>query len=197
MSEARHDHVFLGARHGEAECNVRATLALTLAMMALEIVDSAQASAQFHEHAHLHADHNLRAAVAHVIADAAVSIFVIIGLSLAAMFGWCVMDPLAALLGAVVIASWSLQLIRAIGAVLLDMNPDANLAAQWQAAVERDGDHLLDLHLWRPGPGHLGAIVSVRTKSGLCPLLASYGRGVVGLGSAGGVRRAAKSRATV
>jgi hypothetical protein len=31
--------------------------------------------------------------------------------------------------------------------------------------IESDGDQLGDLHLWRLGPGHLGAIVSVSTKA--------------------------------
>jgi Co/Zn/Cd efflux system component len=29
--------------------------------------------------------------------------------------------------------------------------------------IEVDGDRLADLHLWRLGPGHLGAIVTVAT----------------------------------
>jgi Co/Zn/Cd efflux system component len=33
------------------------------------------------------------------------------------------------------------------------------------AAVEDEGDQLADLHLWRLGPGHLGAIVSVVTPA--------------------------------
>ena len=46
------------------------------------------------------------------------------------------------------------------------MNPDPHLAAKSCAsAVERDGDTLLDLHLWQLGPGHLGAILSVETAS--------------------------------
>ncbi len=66
----------------------------------------------------------LRAAVIHVAADAAVSILVIIGLLLARAFGWLWMDPLAGIVGACVIASWSYGLIRDTGAILLDMNPD-------------------------------------------------------------------------
>jgi Co/Zn/Cd efflux system component len=31
-------------------------------------------------------------------------------------------------------------------------------------AIESDGDQVTDLHLWRLGPGHLGAIVSVATS---------------------------------
>ena len=33
-----------------------------------------------------------------------------------------------------------------------------------RAIIETDGDRLTDLHLWRLGPGHLGAILSVATQ---------------------------------
>ena len=118
-----------------------------------------------HEHAHelAHRDNNMRAAVIHVIADAAVSVLVITGLLLARAFGWLWMDPLAGIIGAAVIASWSYGLIRDTGAILLDMNPDQRMANNLRQAVESEGDQLADLHLWRLGPGHLGAIVSVIT----------------------------------
>ncbi|QKC86467.1 CDF family Co(II)/Ni(II) efflux transporter DmeF [Mesorhizobium sp. NZP2077] len=118
-----------------------------------------------HEHAHgsAHRDNNMRAAVVHVIADAAVSVLVIVGLLLARAFGWLWMDPLAGIVGSLVIASWSYGLIRDTGAILLDMNPDRQMANNLRQAVESEGDQLADLHLWRLGPGHLGAILSVMT----------------------------------
>jgi cation diffusion facilitator family transporter len=126
-----------------------------------------------HDHAHDHADahvygtahrdNNMRAAIIHVLADAVVSVLVIVGLLLGRTFGWLFMDPLAGLVGAAVIASWSYGLIRDTGAILLDMNPDRGMADRVRAAIERDGDLLEDLHLWRLGPGHLGAILSVVT----------------------------------
>jgi cation diffusion facilitator family transporter len=118
-----------------------------------------------HEHAQCSAarDNNMRAAVIHVVADAAVSVLVIVGLLLARAFGWLWMDPLAGIIGACVIASWSYGLIRDTGAILLDMNPDRSMAAKLRQAVEGEGDRLADLHLWRLGPGHLGAIVSIVT----------------------------------
>jgi cation diffusion facilitator family transporter len=118
-----------------------------------------------HDHGHeeTHRDNNLRAAVIHVLADAAVSMLVIVGLLLARLFGWVWMDPVAGILGACVIASWSYGLIRDTLSVLLDMNPDAYIADDVRRTVEENGDKLTDLHLWRLGPGHLGAIVAVDT----------------------------------
>ncbi len=124
---------------------------------------------EFEEHDHgaahgaHHRDNNMRAAVIHVAADAAVSVLVIIGLLLARAFGWLWMDPLAGLIGALVIANWSVGLLRDTGGVLLDRTPDPRMADRVRKVIESEGDQVTDLHLWRLGPGHLGAIVSVAT----------------------------------
>jgi Co/Zn/Cd efflux system component len=122
---------------------------------------------EFAEHDHgdaaAHRDNNMRAAVIHVLADAAVSFLVIFGLSLGWLLGWGWMDPVVGLVGAVVIATWAYTLIRDTGAILLDMTPDRGMAERMRTIIETDGDRLTDLHLWRLGPGHLGAIVSVST----------------------------------
>jgi cation diffusion facilitator family transporter len=126
-----------------------------------------------HDHSHSHdhgngahhRDNNMRAAVVHVMADAAVSVLVIVGLLLARTFGWLWMDPLAGLIGALVIASWSVALMRDTAAILLDRTPDPGMAEKVRATIESDGDRVTDLHLWRLGPGHLGAIVSIATSA--------------------------------
>jgi len=123
----------------------------------------------FEEHDHgdgaAHRDNNMRAAVVHVLADASVSVLVIVGLILARLFGWLWMDPLAGIVGACVIASWAFALVRDTGAILLDMNPDQQLAERLRGTIETDGDRLTDLHLWRLGPGHLGAVLCVATTT--------------------------------
>ncbi|MGY2734641.1 CDF family Co(II)/Ni(II) efflux transporter DmeF [Sphingomonas sp. UYP23] len=123
----------------------------------------------FEEHIHEdsghHRDNNMRAAVVHVLADAAVSVLVIAGLLAARWFGWLWMDPLAGIVGALVIASWSYGLVRDTGAILLDMTTNVTLAEQLRSEVEKEGDSVADLHLWRLGPGHLGAIVSIDAYS--------------------------------
>ena len=125
-------------------------------------------SAFFEEHEHAHGaanrDNNMRVAIIHVLDAAAVSVLVIVGLLLAWWFGWLWMDPLAGMIGAGVIASWSYGLIRDTGSILLDMIPDPRMADNLRQTLESDGDKLADLHLWRLGPGHLGAIISVSTR---------------------------------
>jgi cation diffusion facilitator family transporter len=118
-----------------------------------------------HEHAHSGADrdNNMRAAIIHVLGDAAVSALVIVGLLFGRLLGWTWMDPVVGLVGAVVISAWAYSLVRDTGAVLLDMNPDQSMAERMRATIETGGDRITDLHLWRLGPGHLGAILSVAT----------------------------------
>lgn len=120
-----------------------------------------------HDHGQVHAavtrDHNIRAAYIHVMADAAVSVLTIVGLLLAWRFGWVWMDPAAGIVGALVIASWSYGLLRDTGAILLDMNHDRRLTEDVRRTVENAGDTVLDLHVWRLGPGHMGAVLSVAT----------------------------------
>jgi len=129
---------------------------------------SGEQSVEFEEHEHGDhgadaRDHNMRAAYVHVIADAAVSVLAIIGLTLAKIFGWLWMDPLAGTIGALVIANWSSGLIRDTGAILLDICPSDTIEKKIRAAIDAAGDKLLDLHVWRLGPGHFSAVVSVVT----------------------------------
>jgi cation diffusion facilitator family transporter len=126
---------------------------------------------EFEEHEHGHddtheaatRDHNIRSAYIHVMADAAVSVLAIVGLVLARAFGWLWMDPLAGIVGALVIANWSYGLMHDTGAILLDMSPDRRMADNVRHAIEDNGDKVLDLHVWRLGPGHMSAVVSVAT----------------------------------
>lgn len=114
-----------------------------------------------HTGTHGHADHNLRSAYFHVLADALTSVLAIAGLLAGRAYGWIWMDPLMGIVGAVVIARWSWGLLHGAGAVLLDTMPDKALFDEVLHRLERDGDRVSDLHLWRVGPGHMALIVSV------------------------------------
>lgn len=119
-----------------------------------------------HDHAHdgdqhHHRDLNLRAAYMHVLADAATSVLAIASLGVGWMFGWSAADPIIGIVGAGVILSWSATLIRDAAAVLLDRVPLNGLDARIRRHLEIKGDRIADLHVWRLGPGHHAAIVSM------------------------------------
>lgn len=116
------------------------------------------------ERAHHHRDHNLRAAYLHVLADGLTSVLAILALSTGKLLGWTWMDPLMGIVGAVVIARWSYALLRDTSGVLLDAEVAEERYQAIRAAVELEADNrVADFHLWRVGPRHLAAIVSVVT----------------------------------
>jgi len=110
---------------------------------------------------HHHHDHNLRSAYWHVLADAFTSVLAIAGLLAAWRWGWTWLDPAIGIFGALVIAQWSWRLMRQSGAVLLDAAPNAALERAIRDRLEQGHDRIADLHVWRLGPGHHGAIVSL------------------------------------
>ncbi|WP_242342368.1 CDF family Co(II)/Ni(II) efflux transporter DmeF [Anaeromyxobacter terrae] len=114
-------------------------------------------------HGHGHRDHNLRAAYLHVLADALTSVLAIVALLAGKTLGWSWMDPVMGIVGALVIARWSFGLLRDTASVLLDAEVAAGRREAIRTALEEGGDRLADLHVWRVGPRHLGAIVSVVT----------------------------------
>jgi Co/Zn/Cd efflux system component len=54
--------------------------------------------------------------------------------------------------------------------VLLDTEADPDVADHIRADIEASGnDRIADLHVWRLGPGHFGAIVTVVTHDARPP----------------------------
>ena len=125
----------------------------------------AHAGDPMHDHdRHHHHDHNLRAAYLHVLADALTSLLAIAALTTGKYLGWTWMDPVMGVVGSVVIARWSLALVRDTSSVLLDAEFDEQRRRAITSALEADADNrVTDLHVWRVGPRHLAAIVSLVT----------------------------------
>jgi cation diffusion facilitator family transporter len=113
------------------------------------------------EHTHHH-DHNLRGAYLHVLADALTSLLAIAALSAGKLLGWTWMDPIMGMVGSIVIARWSYGLLRDTSRVLLDAEVSEQRRAEIRDTIEADADtRVADLHVWRVGPRHLAAIVSL------------------------------------
>jgi cation diffusion facilitator family transporter len=76
-------------------------------------------SALLLKHDHDHQDHNIRAAYIHVLADGLTSLTAIIALTIGLFFHLYWLDALSGIIGAVVITSWAVQLIRGSGSKLV------------------------------------------------------------------------------
>jgi cation diffusion facilitator family transporter len=126
-----------------------------------------------HDHDHGHhpdtSDHNIRAAYFHVLADAMTSVLAIVALLTGRFYGWVFMDPIMGIAGAIVITHWSVGLMRASGAVLVDIVPGGRLATLVRGRLEVDGDRVVDMHLWRLGPGHVALIAAVVSEQPQSP----------------------------
>lgn len=115
-------------------------------------------------HDHHHHDHNLKAAYLHVLADALTSVLAIAALVFGKYLGWYWLDPLMGIVGAAVITRWAYGLLRETGPVLLDESIDEEYKTLIREQIEGDADNrVTDLHVWKVGPAHYAAIVSLVT----------------------------------
>jgi cation diffusion facilitator family transporter len=116
-----------------------------------------------HEHHHHH-DHNLRAAYLHVLADALTSLLAIMALLSGKYFGWNWLDPVMGIVGAIIITRWSYGLIKQTSPILLDGSIEEEYQLAIQEAIEKDSDNrITDIHIWKVGPNHYAAIISIVT----------------------------------
>jgi cation diffusion facilitator family transporter len=167
--------------YGEAIAVAVLGLAVNL-VSAFLLRDSHDHHGHGHSHAHgehHHHDNNLRAAYVHVLADAATSVLAIAALVIGMYSHWAWTDPVVGIIGSLVIASWAFGLIRASGAVLLDVSADQKLEGVIRDRLQTRGDRVTDLHLWQVGPGHRAAVISVISDNPLPP--ATYKRRLGGL----------------
>ena len=128
---------------------------------------------QLHQEHHQehHHDLNLKSAYLHVIADAATSVLAIVALAGGWMYGWSWLDPVMGLLGAVLVAVWSKELIVQTGKVLLDREMDHPVVDEIRDEVEADqasgATHITDLHVWRVGKKVYSCALTVVTQNRL------------------------------
>jgi cation diffusion facilitator family transporter len=109
----------------------------------------------------------------HVLADALTSVLAILGLLGGRFMGWSWMDPAVGIIGALVIAHWSIKLMQQSGGQLLDAREDDSVARSVRARLESAGssanERVTDLHVWRLGPGHDAVIVSLSSDRPAAP----------------------------
>ena len=118
-----------------------------------------------HDHGHHH-DHNLKSAYLHVMADALTSLLAIFALLIGKYFGMVWMDPLMGIVGAILVARWSIGLLKSTSAILLDEQGPEEIRKLIRESIEQQADNrIVDLHLWTVGPGIYSTIISVVSSS--------------------------------
>ncbi len=124
-----------------------------------------------HGHRHHHAgDHNLVSAYLHVLADALTSLLAIFALLSAKYFGLVWMDPAMGIVGAILVARWSIGLLRSTSMILLDGAAPKEVSEAVRGSIEAvDDNRIADLHVWAVGPDIYSAIVSVVTHEPKSP----------------------------
>lgn len=139
---------------------------------------------QDHDHHHDHAhdqqvkqakqspksqDLNLRAAYIHVLADALTSVFAIVALLAGKFFGLNWLDPLMAILGSLLIATWSIGLLKQTALALLDADIQPHIQAEIKALLAQANltSMIHDLHVWRVGQNQYACILSLDPHSTL------------------------------
>ncbi|MHB0954863.1 MAG: CDF family Co(II)/Ni(II) efflux transporter DmeF [Pirellulaceae bacterium] len=121
-----------------------------------------------HDH-HAH-DHNLRSAYLHVLADALTSVLAIFALLAGKFYGLSWLDPAMGVVGAMLVARWSIGLVRVTSRVLLDRQGPQAACAAIRSALEASGDTTVtDLHLWSVAPGKFSLILAVATRGASSP----------------------------
>lgn len=117
---------------------------------------------EHHDHDHHSHDHNLKAAYFHVLADALTSVLAIAALYLGKYYGWHWLDPVMGVVGALIISRWAYSLMQETSPILLDESINLRQKTAIKALIESDADNrVADLHVWRVGPSHYAAIISV------------------------------------
>ncbi len=115
-----------------------------------------------HKHDHHH-DYNLKSAYLHVMADALTSVLAILALLIGKYSGAIWVDPLMGIVGAMLIARWSIGLLRNTSAILLDEQASTTMQERMREILEQDeNNRVVDLHVWTVGPNiHAAAIAIV------------------------------------
>ncbi len=99
-----------------------------------------------------------------MLADALTSLLAIVALLAAKYFGLTWMDPAMGIVGAVLVARWSVGLLKTTSAVLLDRSATAEVRNAVRKEIEgTDGNRVVDLHVWSLGLNLYSVLVTVVT----------------------------------
>ncbi|MBL7716559.1 MAG: CDF family Co(II)/Ni(II) efflux transporter DmeF [Bdellovibrionales bacterium] len=117
-----------------------------------------------HDHDHVH-DSNHRSALMHVLADALTSVTAIVALIIGKYYSAVWLDPAMGVVGSAVILRWAYVLCKDAAWELLDGHAKGISIPEIRKNVEDAGHKVLDLHLWKVGPGNFSCQLIVESKT--------------------------------
>ncbi|MFV8462671.1 CDF family Co(II)/Ni(II) efflux transporter DmeF [Vibrio campbellii] len=119
-----------------------------------------------HHHSHTghHHDHNLRAAYMHVLADTLTSLLAIVALLFGKFYGWNWLDAVMGMVGALVIAKWTMNLMKQTSPILLDENIHQEYR---DSVIETLSPYasVTDFHMWKVSGHHYSAAITLESIS--------------------------------
>ncbi|MEZ8022163.1 cation diffusion facilitator family transporter [Vibrio sp. 1F255] len=116
-----------------------------------------------HDHGHHH-DHNLRAAYMHVLADTLTSLLAIVALLFGKFYGWNWLDAAMGMVGAFVIAKWTMNLMKQTSPILLDENIDQDYRDSVTKTLTPYAS-VTDFHMWKVSGHHYSAAITLESNS--------------------------------
>jgi len=118
------------------------------------------------EHLHHEYDLNHKAAFLHVVADAVTSVLAILALFAGKYFGWSLLDPILGMVGALLVANWSWNLIRQTGKTLLDAEMDEPIVEEIRDVIYgiKISVKITDIHVWKVGKGKFSVILALESE---------------------------------
>ncbi|PML45552.1 cation transporter [Vibrio tasmaniensis] len=116
------------------------------------------------EHHGHHHDHNLRAAYMHVLADTLTSLLAIVALLFGKFYGWNWVDAAMGMVGAFVIAKWTMNLMKQTSPILLDENIDQDYRDSVTETLTPYAS-VTDFHMWKVSGHHYSAAITLESNS--------------------------------
>jgi cation diffusion facilitator family transporter len=157
------------------EAIIVACIGLTVNVVSMFLLGDHHHHGHAHEHSHSehqehvdqkrhHHDHNLRAAYMHVLADTLTSLLAIVALLFGKFYGWNWLDAAMGMVGAVVIAKWTMNLMKQTSPILLDQNIDDEYRNGITEALAPYAA-VTDLHMWKVSGHHYSAAITLESNS--------------------------------
>jgi Co/Zn/Cd efflux system component len=104
-----------------------------------------------------------------VLADALTSLLAIAALLAAKYSGAVWMDPVMGIVGSLLIARWSVGLLRSTSRILLDREVASDMHERVRTSLDDDDTRVTDLHIWCIGPGVFALIAVLVSRDPQSP----------------------------